>query len=133
MTELYHYTCHHGRESLGARGRLLLPGDVSGGHIQRRNVYGVYAELDDLIWVTDLERPMGAALGLTSVLAECDRTAHRYRVTDTSGLRRYVAVRRGLNQVLARLLETAPGAMPMHWWVASCPVPVEYAPIGGAS
>lgn len=130
MSELYHYTCQHGREGIGDRGTLILPSEVKKSHLRNR-LYGPYAELDGLIWMTDLDSPVRSGLGLTRVITSCDRTEHRYRVVDQRSVVRYVAMRRSLNPLLARLLESAPGAMPMHWWVSAEPVPVEYMPAGG--
>lgn len=88
-----------------------------------------------LVWLTDLNVPIRDALGLTSHMLGCDRTAHRYRVTDESVCIRWVDSRLShligpaREQTLA--LESMPGVKPMHWWVAEVPVPVVYDPIGG--
>jgi len=111
---LYHYTCDHGRRGIGGRG-VLRP------HLQPW-LEGPY------VWLTDLEVPMREALGLTSHALRCDRTVHRYRVTDETHARRWMLVRQTLLQPAVHALETAPGAMPMHWWVSAEPVPVVLDP-----
>lgn len=132
MTNLYHFTCQHGRDGIGDSGQLLIPREVRNQHSNRTELHGMYAELDGLIWMTDLDRPHREGLGLHNEFTACDRAEHRYVVVD-GGAVRYVTVRRTLNRTLADLLESAPGAMPMHWWVATSPVAVEYAPIQGTT
>lgn len=80
-----------------------------------------------LAWFTDLDVLERGALGLTSVFASCDRTAARWRVinADLHLVHRWVTVRR--NYPHLQPLEEAVGVMPMHWWVADCPVRVETA------
>lgn len=116
MGNRYHYTCDHGRRSI--RG-TVDPAATLG----RYDVDGpwIYA------WFTDLTRPLRDALGLTSHILTCDRTAHRYRVTDTRDLVHWTHVRR--DHPWAEELESAPMARPMHWWVARHPVPVTYDPV----
>lgn len=109
---LYHYTCRHSAEGIERDG-FLSP------HPQP-----VLAGLC-LVWLTDLDHPDRAALGLTSYSLECDRT--EFRVTaGTSVAVPWPAYRRacGLGRA-ARALETAPGALPMHWWVVAGRAPVE--------
>ncbi len=121
---LYHYTCDHGREGLGDTGHV---------RVNPESIWG-YA------WFTDLEVPYREGLGLTSGILTCDRTAHRFRVTCADDIRPWVEVRREwLKQPLGwgvlLYLESC-DAMPMHWWVSTTEVPVEYDPIeslGGAT
>lgn len=114
MTILYHYTCGHTRVKLGSRTATLRPNTVPG-------------LMSPLVWLTDLDKPIADALGLTSLLLLCDRTEHRYRVTDNTSAARWISVRR--RHPLRHALESAPGARPMHWWVSSLPVPVIYDPL----
>jgi hypothetical protein len=122
MGELWHYTCEHSRAKLGDVGELVPLARLAG--------------LDDLpptsvfVWLTDLSVPIPAALGLTRLSLRCDRTEHRYRVTDVAGVLPWVAVRRDTPPRWRYALESAPGAMPAHWYVSEGPVPVEYAPEG---
>jgi hypothetical protein len=114
---LWHYTCDHGHAAIED---VVVPAcwqrpDLDG-------TPGTYA------WFTDLAEPIRDALGLTSNMLDCDRTAHRYRVLDASPIVPWVRVRRSWPSWVD-LLESAPGARPMHWFVSPGPVDVEYAPI----
>lgn len=111
---LWHYTCNHHRAQLGWNA-ALMPG------------------LDGFVWLTDLDHPHAAALGLTRVVLTCDRTAHRYRVTGAVPARPWTEVRREVNPVRVQALESAPGVLPRHWWVAETLVPVVYDPIGATT
>lgn len=126
-TVLYHYTCQHGRDGLGEDGRLLTLAQQNPGV----GMPPAIQELSQLIWLTDLETPNRAALGLTSRLLRCDRIQYRYRVTDPSVARPWVDMRRSATPALVAELESAFGALPMHWWVATAPVRVQYAPMRG--
>lgn len=106
---LWHFTCADGRAGILRSGAVQPLRPSHPGPSQ-------YA------WFTDLDGPDRLALGLTSHILDCDRTEHRFRATDTSGLRPWVEVRR--MHPWARLIETAPGAMPRHWYVSTEPVPV---------
>lgn len=114
MSVLYHYTCDHGHEAITD---TLRP---NGWPLQ-------------VVWLTDLDLPMRDALGLTSHSLSCDRTAHRYRVTDANTAAPWSTYRRTIDPLVAHALESTPGVKPMHWWVSVAPVPVAYDPIGGAA
>lgn len=115
---LYHYTCDHGHALIGEDDVVVPATHQSGEAI---GTPGEYA------WFTDLSVPIREALGLTSTILACDRTAHRYRVTDAAGIIPWTAVRRVYRWGLA--LELAPRARPAHWFVATEPVAVVYDPI----
>lgn len=126
MTDLYHYTCSHGRVEMGSVARLLPIAD-------RADVssLGLNAWPAHFVWLTDRPEPDEDALGLTRNFIACDRTAHRYRVTDDSTAVRwldFIAHEPGYASV-ASLLES-PGADPSAWWVSRDPVPVVYDPLG---
>lgn len=105
----YHYTCSHQVEQIRASGVLRpWPQPVLGGI--------------ELIWLTDMDVPERAALGLTSNSLHCDRTEHRIAV-ECDALR-WVRWCRRLPIDQRRTLEYAPGAMPMHWWLTLDTVPV---------
>lgn len=113
---LYHYTCReHGHRGLGDVGRLRVPDSRTLSPLK-------------LIWLTDLEIPMAEPLGLTHYTLACDRTEIRYRVTDNEGIEPWHEHRRELPEELVWPIELAPGAMPMHWFVAATPVPVIHDP-----
>lgn len=111
---LWHYTCEHHRAQLGWHG-ALKPG------------------LDGFVWLTDLDHPNAAGLGLTSNILSCDRTAHRYRVAADAAAHHWVDVRQYVDPVRVDALESAPGVLLMHWWVARTLVPVVYDPIGATT
>lgn len=119
MTALWHYTCHHGWAALGNVGEL-----VPARNLTDRIPPGWWP--GDFVWTTDLAAPIRDALGLTMELAACDRTRHRYRVTDPATCTPWVDVRHVFPD--AHLLENAPGARPRHWWVSPLPVPAVYDP-----
>lgn len=102
---LWHYTCEHSRSRIGEEG--WLQPFASG-----------------LVWLTDLDVPVREALGLTSMLLTCDRTTYRYRVLDPSIGVPWTKVRRDFPAEHRDELESAPGAMPMHWFVSALPVHV---------
>lgn len=107
---LYHYTCRHSLAGIRADGLL---------RVNRQPV------LDglELVWLTDLETPDRAALGLTSRVLQCDRTEHRVKVD--AGAVHWPVFARQLPATQRRSLELAPGALPMHWYVSEQPVFVD--------
>lgn len=120
MSHLWHYTCDHGHEQIErAAPAHVVPAAALSPQIHHGPSI--------LAWFTDLDSPIRDALGLTSQILSCDRTAHRYRVTDGYSIVPWVEVRR--LWLWADELESAPGAMPRHWFVASVPVPVVYDPV----
>ena len=77
--------------------------------------------------------PLREALGLTMNQIDCDRTAHRYRVTDDSAVLPWTAVARSMPREQREDLELAPGARPRHWYVATVSVQVTYDPVSVAA
>lgn len=121
---LYHFTCEHGRSALGDAGALIPACELTGKWMPWPGRY---------VWLTDLVVPMRGALGLTQRITLCDRTAHRYRVTDTTGVVPWHVAARG--EPRRWELEDNPDTRPMHWFVSLAHVPVEYDPLqphGGA-
>ena len=100
---LWHYTCTHGWLAIGARG-FLRPG------------------LDGFVWLTDLDHPHRDALGLSSVLIECDRTAHRYRVDFTTDAHPFLKMRHAFDPLRWDALMSVPGGLVRHWFVAAVPM-----------
>lgn len=111
---LYHYTCEHGYQGIGASpAGVLLPNA-------------------GLVWLTDLDVPVREALGLTSHTLSCDRTAYRYRaIAALAHVRPWSQARRSVPRDVREALESAPGVLPMHWWVSAWPVLVQFDPPGG--
>jgi len=110
---LYHYTCRDAAPLIERDG-LLKP------HPQ--------PILDGmpLVWLTDMEWPDRAALGLTSHTLNCDRTDYRVQVSETEywNCVRWTRYARLLPPWTRRQLEFADGALPAHWWIASQPIAI---------
>lgn len=109
---LYHYTCDHGADGIRREG-VIRP--------NRHVILGV-----GVVWLTDLDVPYREALGLTSHILSCDRTAHRLEVVCPWAVwwPRYA---RGLPSSARWAVESAAGMAPVHWWVATEPVAVARA------
>lgn len=118
---LYHYTCSHGYEALGDGLCTLLPMAQ-----QRECDPRLWPAL--FVWATDLRTPNREGLGLTSRTLRCDRTTHRYRVTEGPDIERWVDSARHLTREVRDQLEAEPGAMPMHWWFSSQAITAVYDP-----
>lgn len=105
---LFHYTCAHRFPQIRRAGKLIPnPQPMLGGRA--------------LIWLTDLEWPARAALGLTSVTLKCDRTEYRIRLEDPADVTPWVDVRRHLPFWGVYALEHGDGVLPRHWWVSEVP------------
>jgi hypothetical protein len=115
---LYHYTCDHGHTMLGTGQAVLIPGS--------KQTDKQMPWTAQFVWLTDLDRPVRDALGLTSKILACDRTVHRYRVTNPEQVVRWVTVARGYPR---GEIEAEPDARPMHWWVSRNPVAAVYDPL----
>lgn len=116
---LFHYTCTHGRNALGPGGTLIpvvlqRPDAVAMINPAARALLG-------MVWATDMAAPDVWALGLTRDTIQCDRTRYRYSVPAAS-FYRWGRVRHNMEPALVDALELAPGAEPVHWWVAFEPV-----------
>lgn len=107
----FHYTCAH--SVAGIRNDGLL----------RPNVHPLFPEVGGLVWLTDLDVPDTYALGLTSLFLQCDRTEYRV-VVDPADTVRWPVFARRIPRTARWELESAPGALPMHWWLAAVEVPV---------
>lgn len=110
---LWHFTCSHAARAIGRRGVLRPHPQPALGGIE-------------LTWATDLHTPDRDGLGLTSLTLRCDRTGHRYRITEPhyfepwllSGARAELLVDRRAWRQVARL-ET--DRRPDRWWVTTVP------------
>lgn len=110
---LYHFTCSDAAPLIAQSGHLrpFMQHQLDG---------------RKLVWLTDLEVPTRAQLGLTSHTLRCDRM--EYRVTVEVDAHRWVTyVRDAFGSARSRRwatrLSQTPGAMPMHWWVTDAAVP----------
>lgn len=112
---LYHYTCQaHGEPGITNDGKLLPI---------RQPLLG-----RNLVWLTDMDTPNAWALGLTNHTLCCDRTQVRVTVhplehANKCGVHPWWYYRRTVHPALREALEQT--GMPMHWWVADLPVPVD--------
>lgn len=109
--KLYHYTCGHSIESIRKQ-RWVLP-----------NGHPLLPSAGPLVHLTDLEEPDRIGLGLTSYTLNCDRTEYRVTVSTFDAVR-WPEFARSLSRTIRDRFENYPGALPMHWWVASTPVAV---------
>lgn len=112
---LFHFTCSHGRRGIGKIG-LAMP-----------NAHPLLP-LKPLVWMTTDDVPDREANGLTKRILTCDRTAYRYRVTDSSSAVPWLASKQRLElewfgELILADLEADPRA-PELWWVSYDPVPV---------
>jgi hypothetical protein len=109
--KLYHFTCTHAAEQI-AKTMVLQPFPQ--------------VQLDSrmLVWLTDLESPIRADVGLTSTILHCDRMEYRATVdADAHHWPEYLRKQPRDVRLAARAL-TVGGGLPMHWYVSRWPVPV---------
>lgn len=116
--DLFHLTCDHCAPSILASG-ALIPAQQP-----------FFPHLHPLIWLTDDPSLSASDLGLTRTFLACDRTAHRFRVLDTSRCFRWsslvaFAPPEVLSPPVVRQLEHE--RQPEHWWCAALPIPVVLA------
>lgn len=111
--QLYHFTCSHGFEAIGASGIL------------RPNVHPLMAHLGPLLWLTDLAEPSRDSVGLTSDYLTCDRMAYRYSVHTRAALG-WADLRERVSPAVVKIMESY--SDPAHWWVVRRPLtPSEFA------
>ena len=109
LIQAYHYTCDHGAQGIRRDGLI------------KTNPHPWLPI--PLAWFTDLDAPIRDALGLTSQILTCDRTEHRFEASP-HGLLWWPIYARELSAEIRWGLESAPGALPMHWWISDRDVPV---------
>ena len=128
---LYHFTCNHGHEALTLDPCVRpLAARLEPHQLAEAVRYGPpdLLALLPFAWFTDLDEPVGDALGLTRYWIGCDRTAHRWRVAAVVEPVPWTVLRVGIPRLVRAQLEAAPGALPRHWYVSKRPVPVEHDP-----
>jgi hypothetical protein len=106
---LYHYTCDHRAGQIRSSGRLV------------GNAHPLMPHIGALIHLTDLDTPDRDALGLTSRILRCDRTKHRVTV-ETDAAVHWPRFARTIPRHVRENLESARGALPMHWYIATEPI-----------
>ena len=121
----WHYTCDHSREAIGEAG-TLVPARLLNPTLPE------WLWVGSFVWMTNLPHALAVSLGLTRHLIDCDRTAHRYRVTDDRDVQPWRDVRRQytgeVDATLRDALESEPGIRLSHWYVSTEPVPVVLDP-----
>ncbi len=107
----FHYTCAHS-----------APGIEKQRWLQGRE-WPFWTAAGPLVHLTDLDVPDRYGLGLTSNTLNCDRT--EFRVTCwTTEAEHWPKFARTLPRPVRYELESADGALPMHWYVCRMPVAV---------
>lgn len=79
----------------------------------------------ELVWLTDLDMPTRAQVGLSSSILDCDRMQFRFEV-DSEDVVPWLEWLRGKPRdvrLAGRKLALATGARPRHWYVAEINVP----------
>jgi hypothetical protein len=119
---LYHYCCAHSAGDIRREMQLRCAQDI----LVERNLVGQAARHPQgfIVWLTDMEPPAyRVALGLTMHDTPCDRIEFCFEVAaDWTRMEWYGTFRRRHPEL--RALESEPGSMPAHWYVARGPVPV---------
>lgn len=114
---LWHFTCEHAYARIGETGLLRPAADLQPDRL-RHWWPGWY------VWLSDLGYVDREALGLNRATGRsCDRTAYRYRVTDETKVKAWLAARKAHPTRLRQQIE-GPGSRPAHWFVSADPVPV---------
>lgn len=117
--KLFHYTCRHSLSGLKLDGRLLP------------HAHPLMPDTEPMVHLTDLDYPMRDALGLTSRIIRCDRTEFRV-VVETDAAVHWPVFARTIPRSARVELESAEGARPIHWYIATVPVPIVcWEPVGG--
>lgn len=108
-------------------GYLVIPVNRTAPHVKGDADHPLPVMLS-LSWFTDLAEPDRFALGLTSTIIRCDRTENAFRVTDASTIWRWVDfMRENLTKEERYVARRALPGLPLHWYVSTADVPVEWA------
>lgn len=109
----YHYACSHAVDGIRADG-MVVPQN--------------HAAMPHVSWFTDLEPPIKEALGLTNEFTACNKTEYKFAVVEEAepliSFWPHFARTRRIHPEFRQALESAPGAMPAHWFVSTHPVRV---------
>lgn len=120
---LWHYTCEHAAAHIETDGVLYpTPWRSVDRMLRDAGLPSPGLAGGGVVWLTDLEVPDKAALGLQSVLSPCDRTEARFAV-DTERAQPWLTWRllRLPRRAWVQLIERPPHD-PSHWWVHGGPV-----------
>lgn len=115
---LFHYTCDHGAAAVERDG-LVVPSPLRSPASTPSGVDGAA-----LVWLTDRATPSADALGLTSLIVDCDRTRWRVSVHAPAAVPWLEWADRHRVRALYRMLLTARGGEWRRWWVSEEPAVV---------
>jgi hypothetical protein len=105
--KFFHYACNHAVDAIRRDG-MVIPQDR--------------AALPGISWFTDLEPPIKEALGLTNEFTACNKTEYKFTVLPADEplitFWPHFARLRRIHPHYRQTLESAPGAMPAHWFVS---------------
>jgi hypothetical protein len=122
---LWHYTCDHGRQAIGARGNLVPP-PYEGANVAERfgQQFAWYDRDDRPVWLT---AGNFTSTGIPHNPQMCDRSACRYLVTAPELAEPWLPsrCRAQAPRWLVRGLERS--GDPAQWWIAQVPIPARLA------
>lgn len=107
--KIFHFTCDHAARGIGRRGEL-------------RPMPQPFLEMRPVVWLTDMATPDRAALGLTSNLLGCDRTAFRYIAAPTSTIVSWAEWKSDHQLDAGLVADLEHGRQPAAWFVSAHPV-----------
>lgn len=108
-SRLFHFTCDHGHDALGARGELRPIIEHPMLHIK-------------VVWLTTEAMPDREATGLGMHYTRCDRMKYRYVVSDLRACRPWLGSADRESAPAAYVADLEEYGDPEHWWIASEPV-----------
>lgn len=106
---LFHFTCEHGHQALGRRGRLCAP--------MAHPLLGC-----NVVWLTTEGLPDREATGLGMNTITCDRMRYRYIVTDISQCRAWLGSPERDAAPSRHVRDLESFGDPEHWWITDAPV-----------
>ena len=135
-TQVWHFTCEHGRQAIGGVGqifplRAMLTTNVLDTQEETTKRIASLAWFTTVGDITTREEARSIGLHSTETL-KCERWTHRYRVGKRSikNLVSWQVERVTWPEHIRQALEHATaGIEPQFWWVSASPVPVFYDPV----
>lgn len=137
---LYHYTCQHGHEGI-LRDGVIRSAVTQLDQAKRRALrkLGIAAVTSQVVWLTTLPHVVRlninqVGLGMYEIerltgAAQCDRSAHRYEITEENVIIKSWAEQRRIWPIaVVQSLESLPGARPDTWWISRGPLHARYSP-----
>lgn len=126
--DLYHFSCSHTFEAMGRWGVLRPLVDLAPPEMLEP-LDDIARVMASFVWLTADPNPTKRAIGLDNPAFECDRMAHRYRVSRKSGHTcvSWESVSQQWPPHLVATLRKSP-LKPSTWWLSPRPVPVIHDP-----